>query len=129
MTISDREVRALQSAERLLARYAQSVDARDGDAVANLFTLDGQVERPEGNLRGREEIRRHFGERARTRPRVRHHVATIDAWLDEFGLLHAKSYFQVIGARFVAGVYEDDFELVDDDWLIKRKTINIEMRD
>jgi len=42
---------------RLAERYAVSVDRRDGDAFASVFTENGVIESPRGRVVGRDAIR------------------------------------------------------------------------
>ena len=49
--------------------------------------------------------------------------------VDGAGVLRATSYFHVVGpGNPVAGVYEDEFETDGNEWLIRRKTIRVEIR-
>jgi hypothetical protein len=129
MSMSDEELRAVVEVSRILARYVQSVDAFDADKVASLFAPDGRIEGLSvGTLSGRDEIRAFFAARDVVVPPRRHHVTSINARIDPDGVLRSTSYLQVVGiGDLIAGVYEDEFEADGDDWLFKRKLIQLEV--
>lgn len=115
---------------RLQARYAQAVDARDGKAVAGLFTPDGVFDGDLGPLSGREELTRFFAELPRSEPPMRHHIGSIDARFDADGVLRSTSYLHTTGPVRIQAIYEDEYEpAAEDGWLFKRKTIRIESRE
>jgi uncharacterized protein (TIGR02246 family) len=129
---ADSELVAVLAAGRLLARYAQAVDAHDSDGVARLFVADGTLAGlPSGDLKGRDAIRGFFAARADARDPAagvrRHHVASADTRVDSDGVLRSTSYFNVVGeGGAVAGVYEDEFARDGDEWLLRRRTITVE---
>ena len=65
---------ARRACERLMLRYAHTIDHGDFDTFANLFARDGRLSTPERTLEGREAIR----EAMRRRPPslVSRHVIT-----------------------------------------------------
>ena len=65
----------VQECMQLIARFAQSIDARDADALADMFVEDGSFARPtapESPVRGREAIREQF--RARPANNMTRHI-------------------------------------------------------
>ena len=112
--MADSELTAVVDVQRLQARYAHAVDARDGDAIARLFTPDGVFDGDMGPLNGREEVKRFFEGLPQSEPPMRHHIGSIDVRFDDDGTL-----------RYV-DEYEPD---ADGGWLFKWKTIRIESRE
>jgi uncharacterized protein (TIGR02246 family) len=135
LSLHNLEPSAFVAVQRLLARYATQLDEGDAEAVAELFTPGGRMEQTPGDLMlsGRTEIRVFLAERERSRdpslPRRRHHVSTIDARVDDDGIVYATSYFHVVGpGDQVAGVYEDEISADGDRWLFARRIVRVEVR-
>src|SRR4051794_37763996 len=128
--MTDRELSAVVGVQRLQARYAHAVDARDGDAVARRFAPDGVFDGDMGPLNGREEVKRFFEELPQSEPPMRHHIGSIDVRFDDDGTLRSSSYLLTSGPVRVSAVYDDEYEAAaDGGWLFKRKTIRIESRE
>lgn len=128
--MSDDELAAVVSAQRSIALAAHAADARDGETVSLLFTPDCVFEGSTGIHNGRGEVQRHFDELPLADPPLRHHISSIYARFDAAGILRATSYFLAVSkSRRVAGVYHDEFQAVGDEWLIKHRTVQIELRD
>lgn len=128
--MTERELTAVLGVQRLQARYAHAVDARDGDAIARLFTTDGIFDGDMGPLNGRDEVKRFFEELPQSEPPMRHHIGSIDVRFDDDGTLRSSSYVLTTGPVRLTGVYDDEYEAADGDgWLFKRKTIRIESRE
>ena len=54
------ELIARSEISQLVHRYALALDRRDGDAAANLYTVDGEFERVQGSVKGRGELRKAY---------------------------------------------------------------------
>lgn len=65
-----------QQLHALLSEFAWRVDHGMADRVHELFTLDGEIAAPGLSLKGRDEIARVFGERAKNDRRVSRHLWT-----------------------------------------------------
>jgi uncharacterized protein (TIGR02246 family) len=127
--MTERELEAVVGVQRLLARYAHAVDARDGDAVARLFATDGVFDGDMGPLNGRDELRQFFEELPQSDPPMRHHIGSIDVRFDDDGTLRSSSYLVTTGPVRLSAVYDDEYEAADGGWLFKRKSIHIESRE
>jgi len=128
MPLLEPEAHAMLAVQRLLALGALTADSGDGDGYAALFTVDGVIEGlPRGPIEGREAIREYYNRGVADPPR-RHHVSSIHARFDADGILRATSYFLIVGAEPVFGVYDHEFAAQDEGWLIRRKITRIESR-
>ena len=128
--MTDDELRAIVTAERLLAQYVHRVDEADGEGVGELFAEDATIEGlVDGEvLRGRAEIMKFFGERPIASPPRSHHVTSTDAHLDPDGTLRATTYMQVVGiGGLTCGWYDDEFAQEGGDWVFKRRRITVEV--
>lgn len=123
-------VAAVTAAQQAVALCAHAADARDGATVASRFTDDCVFEGSTAVHRGRDAVQRHFDELPLADPPLRHHISSVYARIDEDGTLRATSYFLAVSKdRRVAGVYEDEFQPVGAEWLIRHRAVRIELRD
>ena len=127
--------------EDLMARYLFAIDYNDWDAYVETFTQDGELEFASGTSRGRPAIRAavsSFAERIGAfyhtedgKPaKLRHvvlqtviRVAGDRAWGRALWLEMANNGPQDTMKMGTYGIYEDDFERVDGQWLIARRRV------
>lgn len=125
---------------RLVNAYAQYIDLGQAERVVELFTEDAVWEGPGTRMAGREEIRKGFAARQRSR-RVSRHVCTnlrVDV-VDEDearGIVYLTLYRHdpqegaegraaPLDGPVVVGHYRDRFRRVDGAWRIAHREIEV----
>jgi hypothetical protein len=130
VTLTETDALAIIAVHGRLARAAHAADAGDGEAYGKCYTTDAVIEgHPRGRFEGRDAITKYYSERdLGGDPPHRHHIASIDAWFDEDGVLRSTNYFTVVGGGLIAGIDEHEFDFDGSEWLIKRKVTRLEFR-
>ena len=112
--------------QELFARYCQAVDNGDGEGFASVFTEDGVLSGIREPMQGRDVIAK-FGGGAVARAGVPMRHWSGNAIIDGDGnSATARSYYMVSRSgddapRPSTGVYLDQLQRVNGQWLIKRR--------
>lgn len=126
MSLEDRIIRLehRETIKELRAEYCYRIDSRDWDGYASLFTEDAHLDfGPIGSFEGRDAIR-DFAENivGAEHPFLAHMVHNPVIEIDG-AMASGKWYFEVPctfadgSAGWIQGIYDDVYELVDDQWL------------
>ncbi len=130
-----RELLEVEKIRRLKQLYSHLMDSGQIDALANIFTEDAICEfGPEyGNWIGRETIRSNYHDvfKGQNKFHAMHHCT--NHWVDLIGPTSAtgRSYLLDVVTTTPAeaqpivwfGVYDEEYQKVDQHWLIKRCTL------
>lgn len=114
------EVAARSAIQSLVARYAFSADSGDSEGLANCFAEDATfVAGPVGTFNGRANILKFMQEAPADIPKVRHHMSTHH--IDFTGPDSARGVQYSLVVSEIGpdhwGVYEDEYKLIDGQWL------------
>jgi uncharacterized protein (TIGR02246 family) len=122
----------------LIARYAEYVDTGDAEGYAGLFVPDGVVEHSAGTVRGRDAIRSWVADlskqgRIGNNSKLKH-VMGLPVIRGDGNRATSRAYMTIprqadtgeIVIRFV-GTYFDDFVKYDDQWLIEKRVISLDL--
>jgi 3-phenylpropionate/cinnamic acid dioxygenase small subunit len=125
-----------------IARYAHHVDDGDFEALADLFTEDGEFvidrfDEPVNPMRGRRAIAEYLTHSADARssdpergPYRRHHVSSMLVRLESTTTARVESYFTAVMIHGVDhwGRYEDNFEFVGGRWRFAKRHVRVDGR-
>ncbi len=127
--------------EDLMARYLFAIDYNDWDAYVDVFTEDGELEFASGTFTGRAVIRETVakfaqrigefyhtedGKPAKLRHVILQSVIRVEgdrAWARALWLEMANNGPQDAMKMNTYGIYEDDLEKVDGQWLFSRRRV------
>lgn len=125
MTETNRDIEELKSRsaiQSLAARYILAADRRNFEDFANCFSEDATfVAGPGGALNGRANILQFMQGAPPDLPKVRHHTTTHHIEFTGPDSASGVQYFQTVSEIGPDnwGVYEDEYRLIDGQWLIQ----------
>ena len=135
------QLAAIEAAYRhLTSSYCHYIDRGEARRVVELFTEDAEWAAPEGIVKGRAALLRHFGAREDQRGRRSKHICT-NFWLEDVGKTEARGgvYLTLyrddgdpdrerarVDGPVLIGEYRDPYSLTEKGWRFAQRLVQVD---